>query len=260
MFSGTTGVPFDPFQCMQEKKIVLINTDARPPRLGGLGEASGIFGRFILAQCLDAARGRPKTDRDLALLIVDEAKAYMDDQAALILSDARQFGLGMMLATQFPHQLPEGVRREINTNTSIRLMGPVEHAVASQYSRDMFTTPEFIMGMKSYAKSHAEWAAYVSNMTDKAVKLNVPFGVLEQMPKRENLPDEVLEELANIIAPYAQEMHEGLKKFKDAAAAGKPSPLLDDEAANKPEPPPLPEKREGVDHTRLVEKWEPPKK
>ena len=182
MFSAPDN-KFDPYQCMQEKKIVLINTDARSPRLGGLGDASAILGRFILAQCLDAARARPKNERHLALLVVDEAKHYMDDQAALILSDARQFGLGLLLATQFPHQLEEAVRREINTNTSIKMMGPVEYAVASQYARDMFTTPEFIMGMKSYDHSHAEWATHVANLTDRALKLSVPFGAIEKMPR-----------------------------------------------------------------------------
>jgi Helicase HerA, central domain len=188
MFTGTAGTAFDPFTCMQQKKIVLINTDARPPRLGGLGDGSSVFGRFVLAQCLDAARGRPKNERHLALLVVDEAKAYMDDQAALILSDARQFGMGLLLATQFPHQLEEGVRREINTNTSIKLMGPVEFAVASQYARDMHTTPEFIMSMKAVDRSHAEWAAFVANTTDKALRLRVNYGVLEALPKRAGPP------------------------------------------------------------------------
>ncbi len=183
MFTGTSGVLFDPFRCMQEKKIVLVNTDARPPRQGGLGEASSVFGRFILAQCLDAARGRPKNERHLALLVVDEAKAYMDEQSALILSDARQFGLGLLLSSQFPHQLEEGVRREINTNTSIRFMGPVEYAVASQYARDMFTTPEHIMAMQARDLSHAEWAVYVSNLTSRAMTVRVPYGAMERMEK-----------------------------------------------------------------------------
>lgn len=183
MFSATTN-EFDAFKFMQEKKIVLIKTDARASRLGGLGqEGSSVLGRFILAQCLDAARARPPRERHLALIICDEAKAYMDDQTALILSDARQFGLGMLLATQFPHQLEEGVRREINTNTSIKLMGPVEYAVASQYSRDMFTSPEFIMGMRSRPPESAEWACYVSNLTPHAVKLTVPFLALEKEPR-----------------------------------------------------------------------------
>jgi hypothetical protein len=109
----------------------------------------------------------------------------MDEHAALILSDARQFGLGMLISSQFPHQLDEGVRKEINTNTSIKFMGQIEYAVAAQYARDMFTTPEFIMGMKSHDRSHAEWAAYVANMTDRgAVRVRMPFGAVEAMPKR----------------------------------------------------------------------------
>src|SRR5262249_46736982 len=188
IFSNTTGV-FDPYECMQAKKIVLINTDARAPPEGGLGQASAIFGRYILAQCLEAARRRPKDKRHLALIICDEAKAYLDDQSALILSDARQYGMGMLLASQQPHQLPEGVRREVNTNTSIRFMGEVEYSIMSQYSRDMRTTPDFILGLKKYDRSHAEWAVYVSGM-DRAIKVDCPYGILEGMPKRPRMSDE----------------------------------------------------------------------
>lgn len=172
---------FDPYECMQSKRIVLINTDARSPAQGGLGEASALFGRFILAQCLEAARRRPKHQRHLALIVCDEAKAYLDDQSALILSDARQYGMGMLLASQQPHQLPEGVRREVNTNTSIRFMGNIEYAVAAQYARDMFCDPAFIIGMKKYDRSHAEWAVHISGM-ERAVKLRMPYGALEKLP------------------------------------------------------------------------------
>lgn len=183
MFSARHNL-FDPYECMQSKRIVLINTDARSPEQGGLGEASAILGRYVLAQCLSAARRRPKDKRHLALLVVDEAKAYLDQQSSLILSDGRQFGLGMLLASQFPHQLEEGVRRELNTNTSIRMMAAVEYSVASQYARDMFTQPEFITRMKSYDRSHAEWAVYVANTFDRAIKINMPFGAIERMPKQ----------------------------------------------------------------------------
>lgn len=186
IFSATDGA-FDPYDCMQSKKIVLINTDARSPSQGGLGEASALFGRFILAQCLEAARRRPKNKRHLALIICDEAKAYLDDQSALILSDARQYGMGMLLASQQPHQLPEGVRREVNTNTSIRFMGNIEYAVASQYARDMFCQPEFIVGMKKVDYSHADWAVHISGM-ESAVKLRMPYGALEAMPKFKQPP------------------------------------------------------------------------
>src|SRR5262249_20220792 len=54
IFDNTTN-EFDPYDCMQSKKIVLVNTDARDSDIGGLGEASPIFGRLILAQALSAA-------------------------------------------------------------------------------------------------------------------------------------------------------------------------------------------------------------
>lgn len=218
MFSAAEN-KFDPYQCIKEKKIVLINTDARPPRLGGLGEASSVLGRFLLAQILDAARSRPRGERHLALIIVDEAKHYLDEQAALILSDARQFGLGMLLATQFPHQIVEGVRREINTNTSIKLMGPVEYAVASQYARDMFTTPEFIMGMRSEPPRSAEWACHVSNVThNSCVKLSVPFLKLESEPRMSESAWRAMRERNRERYGAAPKMEQAAP-YKDAAAS-----------------------------------------
>lgn len=220
IFSAQTGL-FDPYECMQHKRVVLINTDARSSDQGGLGEASAIFGRYILAQCLAAARRRPKNQRHLALLVVDEAKAYMDEQSALILSDARQFGLGMLLASQFPHQLVEGVRREINTNTSIRMMGAIEYSVAAQYARDMFCEPEFITKMKSYDRSHAEWAAFVSGM-DHAVRLTIPFGAIERMPKQRDGP-------ATAIPPMPPIMDKPSQTPKDASSTPRPTIMAEED-------------------------------
>jgi hypothetical protein len=101
---------FNAFDCIQQKKIVLVNTD----RLALGEEGSALFGRFVIAQVLGAAFARaaiPENERHLALLIVDEAKAYLDEQAEKFLSDARQFWVGLLLATQYVHQLEEGVRR-----------------------------------------------------------------------------------------------------------------------------------------------------
>ena len=183
MFSAAEN-KFNAFDCIQQKNIVLINTD----RLFLGDEGSVIFGRFIIAQCLAAALARapiPEEDRHLALLVVDEAKSYLDDQAEKILSDARQFGLGMLMATQAPHQLPEGVQRELASNTSIKMVGPVAYSVASQLARDMHTTPEFIQSMRSYDRSHTEFACHVrtDNLTPSAVKLTIPMGILEKEPR-----------------------------------------------------------------------------
>src|SRR5262249_16870520 len=146
-FSAMFNAPenkFDAFRLMQEKKIVIVNTDRN--KLGDQGSA--IFGRYILAQCLAAAWQRPKNERHLALLVVDQRKTYLDAQSKKILSDARKFGMGMLLASQFPDQLDEGVRKEVVNNTSIKFAGPAAYSVVAGLNRDMRTTTDFILSMK----------------------------------------------------------------------------------------------------------------
>jgi hypothetical protein len=62
----------------------------------------------------------PEEERHLALLIVDEAKQYFDQQTEKILSDVRQFSFDLLFATHYVSQLPEGVRRAIYGNTAIK--------------------------------------------------------------------------------------------------------------------------------------------
>lgn len=183
MFNAKENV-FDAYEAMQQKKVVIINTDRNA--LGDQGSA--IFGRYILAQCLAAAFQRPDDERHLALIICDEAKAYLDDQSQKILSDARAFGLGLLLATQHPDQLPDAVRKEVVNNTSIKICGPTTYPVVSQLNRDLRCEVDFVMGMKKRDPDnspsppyHAEWACYVDNITPQAVKLTVPFGTIENL-------------------------------------------------------------------------------
>lgn len=202
MFSAKENA-FNAFECIQQKKIVLVNTD----RLALGDDGSAIFGRYVLAQCLAAAFARapiPEEERHLALCIVDEAKAYFDEQTERFLSDARQFGLGLLFGTQYVSQLSEGVRRAVYGNTAIKLIGPIEYSDRVSLAREMNTTPEFIGAMRSYDNSHTEWAAHVrtSNMTPSAIKLCVPFGILERMPKADHLPDRVLPQSAQ--GPHTQ--------------------------------------------------------
>ena len=183
MFSAKEN-DFNAYDCIQGKKIVLVNTD----RFSLGDEGSAIFGRFVLAQCLSAAFARapiPEKDRHLALCIVDEAKAYVDEQTEKFLADARQFGLGLVLATQYVNQFPEGVRRAVYGNTAVKFIGPIEYGDRVSLAREMNTTPEFIGSMRAYDRSHTEWALHVrtSNLTPSALKMTVPYGTLEKMPK-----------------------------------------------------------------------------
>lgn len=175
---------FDALAAMQQKKIVIVNTTRNV--LGDNGSA--IFGRYILAQCLAAAWQRPEGERHLALIICDEAKAYLDEQSQKLLSDARNFGVGLLLATQFADQLKEDVRKEVSVNSSIKIAGPTNHKISGELYKDMRCTPDFIMNMKKRSPPHeapphyADWACYVDNMTPRAIKLRVPFFAVEKLP------------------------------------------------------------------------------
>lgn len=177
MFSAPTN-SFDAFAAMQEKRIVLINTSMQLLR----AEASSVFGRYMLAQILSAAYQRVNVaphDRHLALVIVDEAAPYMDHTVERILTETRKFGVGLLLATQFLEQLPANVKAAINGNTAIKLAGPVGHSDATALGREMFTSGDFIRSMRRVEKQYTELACHIRNVTPTAVRVAVPFFLLE---------------------------------------------------------------------------------
>jgi len=170
---------FSALRAMRERKIVLINTSQR--ELGS--EASAVFGRFVIAQCLAAAYERGVVSEDeLAILIVDEASEYFDEKTQRILEQARKFGLGLLFATQFLEQMPQNVKAAVNGNTSIKLAGPVSYHDATALSREMYTTPDFLRSMRKTA-STTQFACYVRGLTPSAIELTIPFGTLENMPR-----------------------------------------------------------------------------
>ncbi len=232
MFSAPEN-KFDAYRCMQEKKIVLINTDARDAEVGGLGEASPVFGRFILAQCLAAARRRPKHARHLALIICDEAKHYMDEHAALILSDARQYGLGMLLATPVPasatgRSAARNQHEHINKNDGARGIRN-RLAVCARYVLDTRANHGHEV---SYHRSHAEWMTYVANLTDRAVMLSVPFWSVYKMPRMDTATHAALR--AANMARYGA----GTGASKTKTPHPPPTPSTTSRTANVPATPP----------------------
>ena len=168
---------FDPLQALQDKKIVLINTSQK-----SLGDGSAVLGRFFIAQALSAAYRRPEGRRDAALLIVDEASEYFDYKTERILSTARKFGLGMMAASQFLDQLDVEVKASIFGNTAIKMAGPVSHGDATKLAQEMYTDTDFIRSMKKHSGG-TEFACYVRSVTNRAIKVNIPFGTAERHPK-----------------------------------------------------------------------------
>jgi hypothetical protein len=79
-------------------------------------------------------------------------------------------------------QLTTDLRSAVAANTSIKLAGGVSDKDARALASDMRTTAEFIASMKKRAKS-TEFACYVRNHTENALRLQIPFAALETAPR-----------------------------------------------------------------------------
>ena len=83
-----------------------------------------IFGRFFIALIAQAAQERAtlhKSHRMPTMVYVDEAADYFDRNIGIILSQARKYGVGMVLAHQYLGQLSAGLQEAFAANTSIKV-------------------------------------------------------------------------------------------------------------------------------------------
>jgi hypothetical protein len=163
-------------------------------------------------------------DRKPAFLIVDEAAEYFDDNLETLLSQARKFRVGVVFAHQHLDQLTPDLRSAVAANTSIKLAAGVSDKDARALASDMRTSAEFIASMKKRAKS-TEFACYVRNYTENAVRLEIPFGALEKAPK---MTEEAHREV--VARSRARFGVRSTTSDKDAAEPEpKPSPQRDEE-------------------------------
>jgi len=167
----------DMFTALQERKVILINTSKALLK----NDASALFGRYMIALTLNAAFERvavPESQRPPAYLIIDEAAEYFDATLERLLAQARKFRLGVLFAHQHMDQLSPTLRSAVAANTSIKMAGGVSDHDARQLAPDMRTSPDFIAATRKQASS-TEFACYVRNLTDTAVRIRVPFGAVE---------------------------------------------------------------------------------
>lgn len=167
---------FDMFAEMNAGKVILI--DAAKDLLKQ--EGATIFGRFFIALLSQAAQERSAVPsaRLPCFVYIDECADYLDHNVALILEQARKFKVGMTLAHQYIGQLPQRLQESFDANTSIKFVGGVSAADSRVFARMLRSGPEFI---ESQPKGH--FAAFVRNVTGKAISLRVPFGHLEDLPR-----------------------------------------------------------------------------
>jgi len=137
---------FDFRKVMDERKIVLINLSK-----GKIGELnSQLIGAMIITKIYLAAMSRAK-DTGVELpdfyLYVDEFQNFATESFKDILSEARKYGLALILAHQYIAQMEEGVRDAVfgNVGTHIAFrVGPADAEVLETEFNPEFTADDIV--------------------------------------------------------------------------------------------------------------------
>ncbi|MEP3893176.1 type IV secretory system conjugative DNA transfer family protein [Pseudophaeobacter sp.] len=178
----------DLFCEMNAGKVILINTAKDLLKESG----TEIFGRFFIALIAQAAQERatlPKSERTPTMVYIDEAADYFDRNIGVILSTARKYNVGMVLAHQYLAQLDPKLQEAFSANTSIKFAGGVSAKDARSLASQLYCDPSLI---EQQAKG--SFAAYVRGETPKAVPLSFPFGFMERQPKMRGVDRDALQE------------------------------------------------------------------
>jgi hypothetical protein len=160
-------------------KVILINAEK------GLLKEEGteLFGRFFLALINQAAAQRSSLPSDKRLscyVYVDECHNYIrnDPKIQVILAEARQQNVGVILAHQYLAQLEVPVLRALNANTSIKMAARLEGSDRSAMARDMNTVPDFIRDQKT-----GSFATFVRGETPSAISMRFPLNALSRFER-----------------------------------------------------------------------------
>ncbi len=220
---------FDMFTEMNAGKLILINTSKSLLKEQG----TEIFGRFFVALIAQAAQERatiPDYDRLPVMVYVDEAQDYFDANIGIILSQARKYRVGMVMAHQYLGQLSNGLQEAFEANTSIKLAGGVSARDARALAGQMNANPELVQ-----SQPKGTFATFIRGLTQRAVPISFPFFVLEKKPKATK--DEIAAIRQHCRKAYA-EPREPKAEHGDTSPddPDDPPPEIDDDDPTKPSP------------------------
>lgn len=175
----------DMFDAMNNGKIVLINTAKALLQ----EDRCKMLGKFFVAMILQATYQRatiPEDKRKSFFVYIDEAQDYLSDTIAEFLSQARKYRVGLILAHQYLTQLDNisrNLKASVMANTAIKLMGKVELADAKAMADRMRVKTDNFLNLKKKDRQYTEYLCYLRDITDSAVKIAVPLGVVNRKPQ-----------------------------------------------------------------------------
>ncbi|MCW3108643.1 MAG: hypothetical protein JWQ09_3149 [Segetibacter sp.] len=109
-------------------------------------DASLAFGKFLLAQIKSIAFQRASLSpgsRKQVFLFLDEFQNYIDSPSlASLLTEARKYGISLILATQTLAALDKTIREVILSNTAVKMIGENAASAHTFYAKEMGLSAE----------------------------------------------------------------------------------------------------------------------
>jgi hypothetical protein len=123
-------------EIMDQKKMLLIKLDK-----GKLKDAADLLGSLLMAKIQMAAFSRsdvPQSRRTPFHLYIDEFQTFASESFMVILSEARKYGLCLIMAHQTLSQIPEELRSLILGNTGVQVYFRVNRHDAQLLAKEGF--------------------------------------------------------------------------------------------------------------------------
>lgn len=218
----------DLFEEINAGKVILINTAKDLLKEQG----TQIFGRFFIALITQAAQERAtlkESDRMPTFVYVDEAADYFDRNIGIILSQARKYKVGMILAHQYLGQLDGKLQESFAANTSIKMAGGVSSKDARTLAATLHCAPEVIENQPK-----GTFATSIRGHKKYAVPLSFPFGHLENKDRLSKDDWSTLrDKMRDKYAIHYSELEKDLNKDEEQAIGTEP---IDNNPVQDPKP------------------------
>lgn len=164
----------DFFTEMNRGAIILVDTAK-----DFLKEGSAVFGKLIVSLILQAVLERaaiPERERKPTFLMVDEAASYFSNNIDDLLTEARKYKCGLLLAHQYLDQASSSLRASLAANAGIKFASGLSAQDAASMAREMRSTPDFIL-----AQPKLQFAAHIRGATTSAV--SIPIAPVTHAPQ-----------------------------------------------------------------------------
>jgi len=154
------------------KKIILV----RIPQ-GEIGScATQLIGSMIVTLLWAAIKSKECTKREPFFLYVDELHNFIFKKSLfdVILSEARAFKLGLILASQYPSQLSKGIKRAIYGNCSTFVAFNIQNPEDAEFAaKRLLVTGSDLVALSPY-KAYVRTRCNLKKKTETHLMLSYP--------------------------------------------------------------------------------------